>query len=131
MIPPIGPIPPQAALAGHGFGWRDGWHGSSRQYRQYLSEDEEVRLNALRSLLNQDEKLALPEAQRLLQEDNWAIRAAVLEMLGEAESNDAVRILRTALQTDTDKRVKRAAIRALSQRDEPEAREALREILQK
>ncbi len=131
VIPPIGPIPPHAALAGHGFSWHDGWHGSSRQYRQYLSEDEEVRLNALRSLFNQDEKLALPEAQRLLQDDNWAIRATVLEMLGEVENQAAVGILRAALQKETDKRVKRAAIRALSQRDEPEAREALREILQK
>lgn len=127
-IPPIGPVPPPAPAIFHGEGW---WHERSARYRQYLSEDEQVRLNALRALLEQDEKLALPEAQKLLQHENWAMRAATLEMLGDVDSKEVVTILRETLRSETDKRVKRAAIHALSQRDEPEAREALQELLQK
>lgn len=126
-IPPIGPLPPVPAII-HSEGW---WHERSARYRQYLSEDEQVRLNALRALLEQDEKLALPEAQKLLRHENWAMRAATLELLGDVEGKEAVGILREALRSETDKRVKRAAIHALSQRDEPEAKEALEEVLRK
>lgn len=124
-IPPIGPIPPVPAII-HSEGW---WHERSARYRQYLNEDEQVRLNALRALLEQDETLALPEAQKLLRHENWAMRAATLELLGDVEGKEAVGILREALRNETDKRVKRAAIRALSRSDEPEAREALEEVL--
>lgn len=129
-IPPIGPIPPLAPVLAGGV-WRDSWSGPAQRYQQYLSEGEQTRLNALQSLLHNDEKLALPEVKILMQEKNWAMRASALEMLAQVEQREAVTILRDALQNETDKRVKRAAIRALSQREEPEAREALRALLQK
>jgi HEAT repeat protein len=81
-------------------------------------------------LLDNDETLALPEVKNLMNDKNWAMRAAALEMLAHVESREAVSLLREALQRETDNRVKRAAIRALAQRDEPEAREALRGVLQ-
>ncbi len=107
-IPPIGPLLPHAPMLAEGVIWGDEGHGASRQYRQYLSEDEQTRLNALRSLLCQEEKLALPEVKNFMQEKNWAMRAAALELLAEADNREAVSILREALQRETDNRVKRA-----------------------
>lgn len=130
MIPPIPPMP---ALAPHAPFLAHGMYRSeiSSRYRQYLSADESVQAEALRSLVHQDEKLALPELQRMASHQNWAMRAAVVEMLGGIDSKEAVVILREVLQRDNDQRVRRAAVRSLSHRSEPEARAALQGLWQK
>lgn len=132
-IPHIPEIPPMPARAPHApFPDYDFHHsGISSRYKKYLSADESVQAEALRSLLHQDEKLALPELKKMKSHQNWAMRAVVVGMLGEIEAKEAVAILREVLQNDVDQRVRRAAVRALSRRSEPEARAALQELWQK
>lgn len=120
-------LAPHAPLLDYGFHRS----GISSRYKKYLSADETVQAEALRSLLHQDENLALPELQKMRSHQNWAMRAAVADMLGEMEDKEAVTILREILKNDVDQRVRRAAVRALSRRSEPEARAALRELWQK
>lgn len=132
-IPPLPEIPPMPVLAPHAPLLDHGFHrsGIPSRYKEYLSADESVRAEALRSLLHQDEKLALPELQKMKSHQNWAMRAVVVGMLGEIETKEAVTILREVLQNDLDQRVRRAAVRALARRPEPEARAALQELWRK
>jgi HEAT repeat protein len=52
-------------------------------------------------------------------------------MLSGSESSEVIPILEEVLNKDADKRVRRAAVHALSCREEPEAREVLKRLLQK
>jgi hypothetical protein len=131
-IPAMPPMPDFAIVGGRGFGPGRSWGFSRREYSKELSEDDQVRLQALAALLNNDEKTALPEIKTLArQNENWAMRAYAVSMLANAESADVVPILEEVLNKDTDQRVRKAAVRALSQRDEPAAREALKRLLMK
>jgi hypothetical protein len=141
-IPPMPDIPPIPALAsipsippmrlGEGMRFGHEWSFNSKAYAKFLSDDEQVHLQALAALLDRDEKTALPEINTLArQHENWAMRAAAVAMLAKPESAEAIPILEEVLNKDTDPRVRKAAVRALSHRDEPAAREALKRLLTK
>ena len=139
-LPPLPPIPalaPMALVPPHFDHCRSDWRGrdsfhSASEYQPYLSEDERLRVTALGALINQDEAVALSEIKTVIaQNQNWAMRAAAIELLACVEDQAAVVLLREALHRETDQRVRLAAVRALSHRDEPEAREALQELLKK
>ncbi|MDZ7363100.1 MAG: HEAT repeat domain-containing protein [candidate division KSB1 bacterium] len=108
------------------------WSFNSKAYAKFLNDDEQVHLQALAALLDRDEKTALPEIKILArQHENWAMRAAAATMLSRPESAEAISILEEVLNKDADARVRKAAVRALSHRDEPAAREALKRLLTK
>jgi len=144
-IPPIAAIPPMPALApfpdfpplpdfgiGRGRGPGRSWGLGSREFTKNLNDEEQIRLQALAALLDNDEKTALPEIKTLArQNENWAMRAYAVGMLANAESAEVIPILEEVLNKDSDQRVRKAAVRALSQRDEPAAREALKRLLMK
>jgi hypothetical protein len=126
-IPPIPDIPPMPHIViGAGLSFGD------REYKRNLSDEEQVRLQALAALLNNDEKTALPEIKNLArQHENWAMRAAAVSMLANAESAEAIPLLEEVLNKDADQRVRKAAVRALSCREEPAAREVVKRLLMK
>ncbi len=130
-IPPIPAIPPLPDFGiGRGRGPGRSWGLGSREFSKNLNDEEQIRLQALAALLDNDEKTALPEIKTLArQNENWAMRAYAVSMLANAGSADVVLILEEVLNKDTDQRVRKAAVRALSQRDEPAAREALKRLL--
>jgi hypothetical protein len=130
-IPPIPAIPPMPEiLLGEGMRFEHGWSFNGKAYAKFLSDDEQVHLQALAALLDREEKTALPEIKTLArQHENWAMRAAAVAMLAKPESAEAIPILEEVLNKDTDPRVRKAAVRALSQRDEPAAREVLKRLL--
>jgi len=132
-FPPIPDIPPMPDLGiGRGRGPGRSWGLGSREFTKNLNDEEQIRLQALAALLDNDEKTALPEIKTLArQNESWAMRACAVSMLANAESADVVPILEEVLNKDTDQRVRKAAVRALSQRDEPAAREALKRLLLK
>lgn len=139
-FPPIPPVPalaPMAPLPPHfdncSPGWtRRGSFHSSKEYQAYLSDDERVRLAALNALIQQDENAALAEIKGLLaKSQNWALRAAAVELLACIDREESVALLRDTLRNETDQRIRLAAVRALSHHDDPEARAALQELLQK
>jgi hypothetical protein len=132
-IPPIPAIPPLPDFGiGRGRGPGRSWGFGSREFTKNLNDEEQIRLQALAALLDNDEKTALPEIKTLArQNENWAMRAYAVSMLANAGSADVVAILEEVLNKDTDQRVRKAAVRALSQRDEPAAREALKRLLMK
>jgi HEAT repeat protein len=108
------------------------WGFKHRAYAEHLTDDEQVNLQALAALLDRDEKTALPEIKRLAREHkNWAMRAAAVALLADSESAESLVILDEALNKDTDRRVRKAAVQALANRSEPEAREILKRLLQK
>jgi hypothetical protein len=124
-IPPLpsGPLPFIAGDLRWGFE-----HGA---YAEQLTDDEQVNLQALAALLDRDEKTALPEIKRLAREhENWAMRASAVAMLADSESAESLAILDEALNKDADRRVRKAAVRTLANRSEPEAREILKRLLQ-
>ncbi len=137
-IPPIPPIPAIAPMAlqpphfdhcPRGGIMRDAFQ-SSKEYQPYLSEDERLRLTALSALINQDETAAFDEIKNVIAKNqNWAMRAVAVELLACIEDVDSVNLLRETLRHETDQRVRLAAVRALAHHDEPEAREALQELL--
>jgi HEAT repeat protein len=107
------------------------WGFEYRAYAEHLTDDEQVNLQALAALLDRDEKTALPEIKRLAREhENWAMRASAVAMLADSESAESLVILDEALNKDTDRRVRKAAVRALANHSEPEAREILKRLLQ-
>ena len=59
------------------------------------------------------------------------MRASAVGMLANSESAESLVILDEALNKDADRRVRKAAVRALANRSEPEAREILKRLLQK
>ncbi len=130
-IPPIPAIPPMPEIwLGEGMRFGHEWSFNSKAYAKFLSDDEQVHLQALAALLERDEKTALPEIKTLArQHENWAMRAAAVAMLAKPESAEAIPILEEVLNKDTDPRVRKAAVRALSHRDEPAAREVLKRLL--
>lgn len=132
-IPPIPPIPPIPDIAiGAGMSFGHGWSWSGRAYTKNLTDEEQIRLQALSALLHQDEKAALPEIKSMArQNENWAMRASAVSLLAHVESAEVIPILDEVLNQDADQRVRKAAVRALSQRDEPAAREALKRLLLK
>jgi len=144
-IPPMPDLPPIPALApipdippmpeiwlGEGMRFGHEWSFNSKAYAKFLSDDEQVHLQALAALLDRDEKTALPEIKTLArQHENWAMRAAAVAMLANPESAEVIPILEEVLNKDTDPRVRKAAVRALSHRDEPAAREVLKRMLMK
>jgi len=138
-FPPLPDMPPMPALApmldislGHGKSFGGGWSFGHREYTKNLSADEQIRMQALAALLDNDEKTALPEIQTVArQSENWAMRAYAVSLLANAESDDTIPLLEEVLNKDTDQRVRKAAVRALSRRDEPAAREALKRLLMK
>lgn len=108
------------------------WGFAHRAYAEQLTDDEQVKVQALAALLDRDEKTALPEIKRLAREHkNWAMRASAVAMLANSESAESLAILDEVLNQDTDRRVRKAAVRALANRSEPEAREILKRLLQK
>jgi hypothetical protein len=132
-IPPIPAIPPMPEIwLGEGMRFEHEWSFNSKAYAKFLSDDEQVHLQALAALLEREEKTALPEIKTLArQHENWAMRAAAVAMLAKPESAEAIPILEEVLNKDADPRVRKAAVRALSHRDEPAAREALKQLLTK
>jgi HEAT repeat protein len=52
-------------------------------------------------------------------------------MLSDSESAESLAILDEVLNKDADRRVRKAAVRALANRSETEAREILKRLLQK
>jgi len=131
-IPPMPPMPNIAIAGGRSFGFGRSWGFHGREFTKNLSADEQVRMQALAALLENDEKTALPEIQTVArQSENWAMRAYAVSMLANAESAEVIPLLEEVLNIDTDQRVRKAAVRALSQRDEPAAREALKRLLMK
>lgn len=132
-IPPLPALPPMPDMDfGHGRSFGGGWSFGYREYTKNLSEDEQVRMQALAALLDNDEKMALPEIQTVArQSENWAMRAYAVSMLANAESAGVIPILEEVLNKDSDQRVRKVAVRALSRRDEPAAREALKRLLTK
>jgi len=132
-IPPIPDIPPMPEIwMGEGMSFGRGWGFSGNAYSKYLSDDNQVHLQALASLLNRDEEAALPEIKKLAREhENWAMRVSAVAMLANSENSEVIPILEEVLNKDTDQRVRKAAVRALSHRDEPEAREVLKRLLMK
>ncbi|MCG3120057.1 MAG: hypothetical protein ALAOOOJD_02641 [bacterium] len=132
-IPPIPAIPPIPDIAlGAGMSFGQGWSWGGRAYAKNLSDEEQIRLQALSALLHQDENAALPEIKSMArQNENWAMRASAVALLAHVESAEVIPILDEVLNKDTDQRVRKAAVRALSQRDEPAAREALKRLLLK
>jgi|GEM_PF-3516059 len=132
-IPPIPAIPPMPEIwLGEGMRFGHEWSFNSKAYAKFLSDDEQVHLQALAALLDRDEKTALPEIKTLArQHENWAMRAAAVAMLAKPESAEVIPILEEVLNKDTDPRVRKAAVRALSHRDEPAAREVWKRLLMK
>jgi len=132
-MPPLPALPPMPDVSiGHGRSFGDGWSFGHREYTKNLSEDEQIRMQALAALLDNDEKTALPEIQTLArQSENWAMRAYAVSMLANADSDDVIPILEEVLNKDKDQRVRKVAVRALSRRAEPAAREALKRLLLK
>lgn len=131
-LPPMPPLPPAPFYAmPHHLQYSFG-DFFSKEYAENLTDDEQIKIQALAGLLSQDEKTALPEIKHLArQHPNWAMRAAAVSLLAGAESTEALAILDEALQQDADHRVRLAAVRALSNRSEPEAREILKRLLSK
>lgn len=132
-MPPLPAIPPMPDISlGHGRSFGGGWSFGHREYTKNLSEDEQIRMQALAALLDNDEKMALPEIQTVARRsENWAMRAYAVSMLANAESAGVIPILEEVLNKDSDQRVRKAAVGALSRRDEPAAREALKRLLKK
>jgi len=130
-FPPLPDIPPMPDFGiGRGRGLGRGF--GSREFTKNLNDEEQIRLQALAALLDNDEKTALPEIKTLArQNENWAMRAYAVGMLANVESAEVIPLLEEVLNKDTDQRVRKAAVRALSQRDEPAAREALKRLLLK
>jgi hypothetical protein len=138
-IPPLPPLPPMAPIPPlpdaplpplHGD--IPGWGFAFEEYAENLSDDEQVRIQALAALMSQDEIAALPEIKRLCREhENWAMRAAAVSLLASSESAESLKIFDEVLRYDADHRVRRAVVRALANRPEAEAREILKRLLQK
>lgn len=130
VMPALPPMPDISI--GHGRSFGGGWSFGHREYSKNLSEDEQVRAQALAALLENDEKTALPEIQSVARQNgNWAMRAYAVSLLANTENAAVIPILEEVLNKDTDQRVRKAAVRALSHRDEPAAREALKRLLTK
>jgi len=126
-MPDMPPMPDFGISPGRGLG-----RFSGREFAKNLNDEEQIRLQALAALLDNDEKTALPEIKTLArQNENWAMRAYAVGMLANVESAEVIPLLEEVLNKDTDQRVRKAAVRALSQRDEPAAREALKRLLLK
>ncbi|MDZ7344629.1 MAG: HEAT repeat domain-containing protein, partial [candidate division KSB1 bacterium] len=129
LLPPMPPLPsaPSSSMLNPSVG-----NFFSKAYAENLTDDEQIKIQALDGLLSQDEKTALPEIKQLArQHPNWAMRAAAVGLLAEVESPEALTILSETLQHDNDHRVRLTAVRALSNRSEPETREALKRLLLK
>jgi hypothetical protein len=135
-FPPIPPIPPMPPLpSGIIAPFIDGdldWDFESGAYAEQLSGDEQIQLQALAALWDRDENAALPEIKRLAREhENWAMRASAVRLLANSESAESLAILDEVVSKDADRRVRKAAVQALANRSEPEARDILKRLLQK
>jgi hypothetical protein len=131
-LPPMPPLPAAPFYAMPHYLHYSFENFFSKEYAESLTDDEQIKIQALAGLLSQDETTALPEIKKLArQHPNWAMRAAAISVLAGAESTEALTILDEALQQDADHRVRLAAVRALSNRSEPEAREILKRLLSK
>lgn len=75
--------------------------------------DPANRPEAVRLLWDLYKAAALPQMQAALSDPSTAVRAAVLEVLGESEDPDAFELVRIALETDLSPAVRIAATRAM------------------
>lgn len=133
-IPPIPPIDihiPDIRIDGMVSGFD--WDVESLKLFRDLSDEEQLRLQALRSLARRDADQAIPALEKTLREDaSAALRyEAVRQLGGFLEDSRVVPLLGKAAKNDKNLAVRKKAVRLLSKSKDPRAVEILEEIVGK
>jgi len=134
-IPPIPPIPqiaihiPEFRLDGIDFTFYDDFDG--HKLFKNLSDEEEIRLQALRSVARQDINQAVPALEKIAREDpSPALRYEAVRQLGRFfEDQRVVPILGEVVKNDNSLTVRKKAIQLLGKSKDPRAVEILEEVV--
>ncbi len=129
VIPPIHVEIPEISWDGFRFE-RFGNDGASRLFDD-LSEDEELRLQALRSFARQPADVAIPALEKSLRNDKSpAVRYRAVSYLRKFldEDDRIVPLLSEVIRRDENIKVRKKAIRILGESKDPRAVEILMEI---
>lgn len=134
-IPPIPPIPqiainiPEFQIDGMDFTLYDDFDGH-KLFRN-LSDEEEIRLQALRSVVRQDIDQAVPALEKIAREDpSPALRYEAVRQLGRFfEDQRVVPILGEVVKNDNSLTVRKKAIQLLGKSRDPRAVEILEDVV--
>lgn len=96
-----------------------------------LSESEQLRLEALRSLARQDADTAIPALSRIAREDESpALRYEAVRKLGRfIDDQRVVQVLAQVIEKDQHLKVRKKAIQVLSRSSDPQAVKILEDLL--
>lgn len=136
-IPPIPPIPqiainiPEFRIDGMDFTLYDDFDG--HKLFKNLSDEEEIRLQALRSVARQDIDQAIPALEKIAKGDpSPALRYEAVRQLGRFfEDQRVVPILGEVVRNDNSLTVRKKAIQLLGRSKDPRAVEILEEVVGK
>jgi HEAT repeat protein len=136
-IPPIPPIhveiPPIPPIEIPHFDCEDfviDFDGSHSKLFKDLSDDEQLKIHALRTLRNQEADRAIPTlAQIIKKESHPALRYEAVRQLGDfIDDERVITMLGKIAKTDSNLEVKKKAIRTLGRSDSQLAIKILEEI---
>lgn len=134
-IPPIPPIPeiaihiPEFRFDGMDFTFSHDFEG--HKLFKNLSDEEQIRLQALRSVARQDIGQAIPALEKIALEDpSPALRYEAVRQLGRFfEDQRVVPILGEVVKNDNSLTVRKKAIQLLGKSKDPRAVEILEEVV--
>ncbi len=134
-IPPVCslnvPLPPAVRIQTPLINWD--WHVPDVWTdNDSLSDEEQIRLEAIRALGRLDDETTIPMLEKILKEEEHpVIRGKALAILGRIDDRRVVPILGDLAKNDPDARLRKRAIRYVGQSRDKRALDILKEILEK